>query len=79
MHLPDVRIVGVIHRSEGTVAGDATLEFFRHFLHRALFERIGATAEEKGGAREKESGDEGLQARRILKKVTSDKWRVTSF
>jgi hypothetical protein len=44
-----------------------------------LCERIGATAEEKGGAREKESGDEGLQARRILKKVTSDKWRVTSF
>jgi len=73
MHFPDARIVGAIHRSESSVAGDTALEFLWHFLHRALFERIGATAEQKGGAREKESGSKGLQARRILGKVISDK------
>jgi len=73
MHFPDVWIVGAIYRSESSVAGDTALEFLRHLLHRGLFERIGATAEQKGDAREKESGSEGLQARRILKKVTSDK------
>ena len=79
MHFLDGRIVGAIHRSQCPVAGDAALEFCRHFLHRSFFERIGATAEEKDGAREKERDSEGLQARRILKKVTSDKWRVTSL
>ena len=73
MHILDGRIVGTIHRSQGPVAGDAALEFLRHFLHRGFFERIGAPAEQKGGAHEKESSSEGLQARRILKKVISDK------
>ena len=73
MHVPDAGIVRAIHRAESPVAGEAALEFFRHFLHRAFFERIGAAAEEKDGAYNEESGSEGLQARRILKKVTSDK------
>ena len=73
MHFPHVWIVGTIPRSQRPVSSDAALEFFRHLPHRALFERIGATAEQKGGAREEESGDEGLQARRILGKVISDK------
>ena len=68
-----VRIVRAIHRPERSFAADAALEFSRHLLDRALFERIGATAEQKGGAREEESGDEGLQARRILGKAISDK------
>ena len=73
MHVPDAGIVRAIHRAESAVTSEAALEFFRHFLHGALFERIGATADEKGGAEDEESGSEGLQARRILKKVTSDK------
>jgi len=73
MHVLDGWIVGTIHRPESPVAGDAALEFLRHFIHRGFFERIGATAKEKSGARENESGSEGLQARRILKKVISDK------
>ena len=73
MHFPDAGIVRAIPRAERAVAGEAALEFFRHFLHRAFFERIGAAAKEKDGADDKESGSEGLQARRILKKVTSDK------
>jgi hypothetical protein len=73
MHFPDVRIVGAISRSQSSIPGEAALEFFRHLSHRAFFERIGATAEEKSGAREDESGDDGPQARRILKKVVSDK------
>lgn len=73
MHFPDARIVRAIHRTESAVTGEAALEFFRHFLHRALFERVGAAAEDKGGAYDKESGSEGFQARRILKKEASDK------
>ena len=73
MHLPDVGIVGAVPRSERPIAREAALEFFRHLSHRAFFERIGAAAEEKNGAREKESGDDGLQARRILTEVISDK------
>ena len=73
MHFPDAGIVRAIPRAEGAVASEAALEFFRHFLHRALFEGIGAAAEVKGGAQGEESGSEGLQARRILKKLTSDK------
>ena len=69
----NVRIVRAIDGSESAVAGDAALEFCRHFLHHGFFERIGATAAEKGDAHEKENDSEGLQARRILKKVTSDK------
>ena len=73
MHIPDAGIVRAIPRAKSAVAGEAALEFFRHFLHRAFFERIGATGEEKGGDQENESSSEGLQARRILKEVISDK------
>jgi hypothetical protein len=38
-----------------------------------LFERIGAAAEQESGARQKENNSAGLQARRILGKVSSDK------
>ena len=72
MHFLDVRIVGSVHRTKGAVTGDAALEFCRHFLHRGLFERIGATRENDHGAHG-ESDREGFQAQRILKKVTSDK------
>src|SRR5688500_4402435 len=75
---PDVGILRTIDRSELTFAPNATLEFFRRFLRERFFQRIGATAR-KNRAGDAESDREGLQARRILKKVTSDKWRVTSF
>jgi hypothetical protein len=64
---PDVRIVRTIDRTELTAAGDASLEFFRRLLAEGFFERVGATAREKG-AGDTESDREGLQARRILKK-----------
>jgi len=72
MHFPDVGIVGAIHRPNGPVPGDAALEFFLGLLNDGFFQRIGATAD-KNRACEEESDREGLQARRILKKVTSDK------
>ena len=72
MRLFDVGIVRAIHRAKRAVAGNAALEFFPGFLHYGLFERIGATAE-NNRARDEESDREGLQARRIPKKVTSDK------
>ena len=72
MHFPDGRIVRTIHRPEGPVAGDAALEFFLSLLDDRFFQRISATANENHG-RDEESDGEGLQAQRILKKVTSDK------
>ena len=72
MITPDIRIVRAIHRPELTSAGDAALEFFRRLVPNWLLERIGATADEEG-AGDAESDREGLQARTILKKVTSDK------
>lgn len=68
----DGRIQGPIRRLELAVAGDAALEFFRHFLHGSLLEWVGATGQEEGaGGKKKES--EGLQARTILKEVISGK------
>ena len=72
MGLLDVLIVRTIHRAQSPVAGNAALEFFLGFLNDRLFERISATGDENR-ARDEESDREGLQARRILKKVTSDK------
>jgi DeoR/GlpR family transcriptional regulator of sugar metabolism len=72
MRLLYVGIVGAIHRAERPVSRDAALEFFRHFLNDRLFQGISATRNENR-ARDQESDREGLQARRILKKVTSDK------
>ena len=68
----DVGIIGAIDRTERAMAGDAALEFLRHFLDDRFFERIGATGDENRGYDE-ESDREGLQGRRILKKVISDK------
>ena len=72
MRLLDIGIVLAIHRPQGPIAGNAALEFFRDFLNDRFFERISATGDENR-ARAQESDREGLQARRILKKVTSDK------
>ena len=72
MHFLDGRIVGTIHRPEGPVAGDAALEFFLRLLDDGFFQRIRA-ADEENRARDGENDGEGLQARRILKKVISDK------
>jgi len=69
----DGRIVGTIHRSERAVAGNAALVFFLRLLHHGFFERIGTTAENKDGAGQKGNDNAGLQARRILGKVISDK------
>ena len=65
----DVRIVRPIHRPELTLPGDASLEFFLRLLCDRLFDWIGATADENRSS-DTESDREGLQARRILKKVT---------
>lgn len=73
MHFPYGRIVRTIYWSEGPIAGDAPLEFLLGFLHDRFFQGISATADKKNRAREEESDREGLQARRILKKMTSDK------
>jgi hypothetical protein len=72
MAILDIGIVGAIDRAESSVASDAAREFFLRLVPERLFEGIGATADENG-ARETESDGEGLQERRILKKVTSDK------
>ncbi|MEY2520886.1 MAG: hypothetical protein QOF24_2645 [Verrucomicrobiota bacterium] len=72
MAILDIRIVGAIDRAERTVAGDATREFFLGLVPEGFFDGIGATADENR-ARDTESDREGLQERRILKKVTSDK------
>ena len=72
MRLFDIGIVLAIHGPQRPVAGNAALEFFRHLLNHRLLERIGATGEEER-ARDAESDRKGLQARRILKEVISDK------
>ena len=69
---PDVGIVRAIDRPELTSACDAALEFFRGLFRERFFQWIGATARENH-AGDTESDREGLQVRRILKKVTSDK------
>ena len=69
---PDVGIVRTIDRAELTTPGDAALEFFRRLFRERFLERIGATAEENDGG-DAESDRVGLQARRILKEVISDK------
>jgi hypothetical protein len=51
----NIRVVGAIDWAKRAVAGDAALEFGRHFLDRGFFERVGATAAEKSGAHEKEN------------------------
>jgi hypothetical protein len=70
--LPYVRIIGAIDWAESSVAGDAALKFLPRLLRHRPFDGIGATAEENR-ARETESDGEGLQAPRIIGKVTSDK------
>lgn len=67
-----VRIVRAIHRAEGPITRDAALEFFRRFLRRRFFQRIGATPEENR-APDAESDKDGFQALRIMGKVASDK------
>lgn len=78
MALLNVGIVVAIHRAQGAFPADAAFKFFASLLPQRFFERIGATAQEEGGE-DKESDGECLQALTIMKKVTSDKWRVTSF
>jgi hypothetical protein len=68
----DSGIVRTIDRAQLALAGEALLEFFGHILNGALFEWVSAAPEKKRRGGE-ESDGEGLQARRILKKVTSDK------
>lgn len=68
----DVGIVGAVDRAESSLARDAALEFFRRLVPERLFEWIGAAADENR-AGQTESDGEGLQARRILKEVISDK------
>jgi hypothetical protein len=70
--LSDRWIVRTIYRAQSALAGETLLQFIRHLLNRALLEWVGAAPEKKRGCGE-ESDSEGLQARRILKKVTSDK------
>ena len=72
MALLNVGIVGAIDRAEGSFASDAAFKFFPRLLPKRSFKRIGATAKKEGGD-DKESDGECLQARIILKKVTSDK------
>jgi hypothetical protein len=72
VRLFDSAIVRAIDRAQIALAGEAFLKFFRHLLDGALLEWIGAAPEKEGG-RGEESDSEGLQARRILKKVMSDK------
>jgi hypothetical protein len=72
MRFLDSRIVGTIHGAERSVAGNAALELFLGFLDHRLFERISAPGDENR-SRNAESNREGLQARRILKEVISDK------
>ena len=72
MRLFDSTIVRAIDRSQGALASEAALEFFRHLVDGALLEWVGA-APEKEGDRGEESDSEGLQVRRILKEVISDK------
>jgi len=72
MSLLDVGIVRPIDRAQGAFAPDAALEFFSHLARKRFFDRVGATSQ-KEGAREGKNDGEGLQAQRILKKVTSDK------
>ena len=62
---PDVGIVGAVHWTESSLAGDAALEFFRRLVPERLLKWIGATAGENGGG-ETESDREGLQARIIM-------------
>ena len=68
----DGRVQGSIRRLELAIAGNAALEFFGHFLHGPFLERISATGQEEGACGKKKES-EGLKARRILKKMTSDK------
>jgi hypothetical protein len=70
--LSDSRIVRTIDRAQLALTGEALLELFGHFLNGALLEWVGAAPKKKRRGGE-ESDSEGLQARRILKKVTSDK------
>jgi hypothetical protein len=72
MSLLDVGIVRPVDRAEGAFAPDAALEFFSYLTGKRFFDRVGATSQ-KEGAGEGKSDGEGLQAQRILGKVTSDK------
>jgi hypothetical protein len=72
MSLSDVGIVRPIDRAQGAFAPDAALEFFSHLAWKRFFDRVGATSQ-KEGAGEGKSDGKGLQARRILNKVMSDK------
>ena len=67
-----VRIIGMLDRTEGSVPGDAALEFFARLLHDRFFQGVGATGGQNR-ARDAKGGRKGFQVRRILKKVTSDK------
>jgi len=72
VRLFDSAIVRTIDRAQRALAGEAALEFFRHLLDGGLLEWVGAAPEKERG-RGEESDSEGLQARRILKEVISDK------
>jgi hypothetical protein len=72
MSLLDVGIVRPIDRAQGAFAPDAALEFFSHLARKRFFDRVGATSQKKGAGEGKSDG-KGLQARRILNKVMSDK------
>ena len=72
MALLDIGIVRSVDRTEGAFAPDSTLKFFSRFLMERFFDRIGASTQKEGANGGKSDG-EGLQARRILKKVTCDK------
>jgi hypothetical protein len=72
MSLLDVGIVRPVDRPKGAFAPDAALEFFAHLTGKRFFDRVGATTQ-KEGADDTKSDGEGLQARRKLKKVMSDK------
>jgi len=67
MALPDVGIVRAIDGAKGAFAPDPALKFFPHLSGEWFFDRIGASTQ-KEDADEGKSDEEGLQARRILKK-----------
>ena len=72
MRLLDVTIIGTIDGAELTLARDPALEFFLRLFSDRFFDWIGTTGDENHG-RDAESDGVGLQARTILKEVTSDK------
>lgn len=79
MALPDVRVVRPVNRAQRSFPPYAALELFPGLSRERFFDRVGTPASEKGADDNEESDRESLQAQTILKKVTGDKWPVTSF